>query len=183
MLKDELILYHGSFCPVTSVDLEKCSNYKDFGKGFYLTTSKEQAINFARLTTKKAIQTKTILENSTKGFVSTFKLKNTKELKSYIFETANKDWLHCIVAHRKVDIFKQLIEQYKNYDVICGKIANDNTNATIVAYMTNTFGQVGTEHADDICISLLLPERLKDQFCFRTQKAINHLQFLESYEL
>lgn len=64
-----------------------------------------------------------------------------------------------------------------------GKIANDNTNATIVAYMTNTFGQVGTEHSDDICISLLLPERLKDQFCFRTQKAINHLQFLESYEL
>ena len=54
------------------------------------------------------------------------------------------------------------------YDIIGGKIANDATNATIVAYMSGTFGKIGTEDADRICISLLLPERLKNQYCFRT---------------
>ena len=31
-----------------------------------------------------------------------------------------------------------------------------------------------------MCISLLLPERLKDQFCFRSDKAISKLEFLKS---
>ena len=37
------ILYHGSYCVVENPDLEKCAKYKDFGRGFYLTSSKEQA--------------------------------------------------------------------------------------------------------------------------------------------
>ena len=67
-----------------------------------------------------------------------------------------------------------------NYDVISGKIANDDTNTTIVAYMGNVFGTMGSEQADKMCISLLLPERLKDQFCFRSDKAISKLEFLKS---
>ena len=42
-LEDGMILYHGSYCVVKNPDLEKCAMYKDFGRGFYLTTSKEQA--------------------------------------------------------------------------------------------------------------------------------------------
>ena len=43
-LKDGFILYHGSYCEVKAPDLAKCAKRKDFGQGFYLTTSKEQAI-------------------------------------------------------------------------------------------------------------------------------------------
>ena len=68
----------------------------------------------------------------------------------------------------------------QDYDVISGKIANDDTNATIIAYMDNVFGKMGSEQADKMCISLLLPERLKDQFCFRSEKAISALEFLKS---
>lgn len=42
-LSDGMILYHGSYCEVKIPDLAKCSAFKDFGKGFYLTSSKEQA--------------------------------------------------------------------------------------------------------------------------------------------
>lgn len=45
-LVDGLILYHGSYCEVRNPQLEKCSKRKDFGRGFYLTTSKEQAVSF-----------------------------------------------------------------------------------------------------------------------------------------
>ena len=42
-LKDGFVLYHGSYCEVKAPDLAKCAKRKDFGQGFYLTTSKEQA--------------------------------------------------------------------------------------------------------------------------------------------
>ena len=42
-LKDGFVLYHGSYCEVKEPDLAKCAKKKDFGQGFYLTTSKEQA--------------------------------------------------------------------------------------------------------------------------------------------
>ena len=45
-LKDGFVLYHGSYCEVKAPDLAKCAKRKDFGQGFYLTTSKEQADDF-----------------------------------------------------------------------------------------------------------------------------------------
>ena len=40
-LENGMVLYHGSYCVVENPDLEKCAAFKDFGRGFYLTTSKE----------------------------------------------------------------------------------------------------------------------------------------------
>ena len=78
------------------------------------------------------------------------------------------------------DVFVEVRKQMEAYDVIEGKIANDDTNTTIMAYMGNVFGEMGSEQSDKMCISLLLPERLQDQFCFRTDKALSKLQFLKS---
>lgn len=61
-----------------------------------------------------------------------------------------------------------------------GKVSNDNTNATIAAYMASAYGEIGSKTADDICISLLLPEKLQDQFCFRTDEALKCVSFVES---
>lgn len=64
-----------------------------------------------------------------------------------------------------------------------GKIANDNTNVTITAYLDGLYGETGSENADRICISLLLPERLQDQYCFRTEKALRTLCFERSEQI
>lgn len=61
-LKDGLVLYHGSYCEVKEPDLAKCAKRKDFGQGFYLTTSKEQAESFLRTSIANAIATGTIEE-------------------------------------------------------------------------------------------------------------------------
>ncbi len=53
-LEENLILYHGSYCVVENPDLKKCSFYKDFGQGFYLTSSKIQAKSFAKISATKA---------------------------------------------------------------------------------------------------------------------------------
>ena len=45
-----MILYHGSNVEIGAVDLSHCMPYKDFGRGFYLTTIFEQAEKMARRT-------------------------------------------------------------------------------------------------------------------------------------
>ena len=69
------------------------------------------------------------------------------------------------------------------YDVIAGKIADDATNRTLVAYVSGTFGKMGSRKADDFCISQLLSDRLKDQYCFKTVKAIECLSFVEGEKI
>ena len=179
-LEDGIILYHGSYCAVETPDLAKCAMYKDFGQGFYLTSSKEQAKSFAKISATKA-KSKGLISYSEKfAYISFFKVSDVDSLKTYDFETADIEWLHNIVAHRRYGAFPEIKKSMQDYDVISGKIANDDTNATIIAYMDNVFGKMGSEQADKMCISLLLPERLKDQFCFRSEKSISALEFLKS---
>lgn len=179
-LEKGIVLYHGSYCVVENPDLEKCAMYKDFGQGFYLTTSREQAQSFAKISTTKA-KSKGLVPASEKfGYVSSLKVADINSLKIFEFETSDENWLHCVVAHRRSGSFFELKKSMQDYDVISGKIANDDTNATILAYMGNVFGPMGTDQADKMCISLLLPERLQDQFCFRTNNAIAVLEFLKS---
>lgn len=52
-LVDGMILYHGSYCEVKTPDLKKCASFKDFGRDFYLTSSKQQAKNFVNTSLKK----------------------------------------------------------------------------------------------------------------------------------
>lgn len=166
----------------------KCSpvtsrkKHKDFGQGFYLTSSKEQARNFIQASIKKAVLRERV-KNQKYGFISKYKFKFNDELNIFIYPEADADWLHCVVGHRRTDTFPKIVREMKKYDIIAGKIANDNTNATIAAYMALTYGEIGTKRADDICISLLLPEKLQDQFCFKTNEALKSLSFVESEQI
>lgn len=179
-LEDDMLLYHGSYCEVQIPDLRKCAKYKDFGQGFYLTTSKEQAENFAKISLRKAIANRIIDTERKYSFISVFRAQSMEKLAGKIYPTADADWLHCVVGHRKSKTFPEVIQELEKFDIIGGKIANDNTNATITTYMAGGFGIVGSESADNICISLLLPERLQNQFCFRTNEALQCLTFVES---
>lgn len=179
-LEEGMILYHGSYCIVENPDLQKCAKYKDFGQGFYLTTSKEQAKSFAKITATKAKARGLISAKEQFGYVSFFRVNDIHDLRIFGFETADKEWLHCIVAHRGNECFLEKQDEMKLFDVVSGKIANDDTNRTIAAYMDNLYGLMGKESVDNYCISLLLPEKLQDQFCFRTEKAISKLQFLKN---
>lgn len=180
LLASGMILYHGSYCAVENPDLDKCARLKDFGQGFYLTTSKEQAQSFAKISASKAKSRGLIPAQERFAYVSSFKVTDIAGLKTFSFETANVEWLHCVVAHRRNNIFGEIRNRMSTYDVVSGKIANDDTNATILAYMGNVYGPMGSMQADNICISLLLPERLHDQFCFRSVNALSKLQFIKS---
>ena len=81
-LENEMTLYHGSYCVVEKPDLKKCAKYKDFGQGFYLTTSKEQAKSFAKISATKA-KSKGIISNNEKfAYISCFNV-----IDQYCFRT------------------------------------------------------------------------------------------------
>ena len=106
--------------------------------------------------------------------INTYIFSDPGNLAVYDYPVAD---IHCIVGHHRNRYFPDIMQKMEDYDVIPGKIANDNTNITITAYPDGLYGVIGSDSADAICIRLLLPERLKDQYCFRTDKALHALTF------
>ena len=102
------------------------------------------------------------------------KEKISEKLETHFFEKADVDWLHCIAAHRKKKMFIEVECEMEKYDVIAGKIADDATNATLTAYLAGVFGRAGEKETDNFCIKQLLPNKLKDQYCFKTEAAIKN---------
>lgn len=142
-LEDGMLLYHGSYISIPQIDLSCCVGGLDFGRGFYLTSSYEQAYNY--------------------------------------FQNASVEWLHFVAANRKKDLFPQLLKKYSMIDIIGGKIADDQTARTLQVYISGGgAGIPGSPEADKETIKRLLPNRLKDQFCFRTQDAVDQLEFIRS---
>lgn len=143
-LDNGLLLYHGSYCEVRKPKLEKCARRKDFGKGFYLTSSKKQAINFLKTSIAKAIASEKIESGQDFGYISTFEVSLKNDLMVHIFENADTA-----------------------------------TNTTLTAYIAGAYGTMGSREADEFCIRQLLPNKLKDQYCFKTEEALECLHFIE----
>ena len=147
------------------------------------TTSKDQAIRFLKTSIAKAFANGSLKENQDYGYLSIFQLRPSPELSTYAFDDANVEWLHCVAAHRKRLLFLDVEDTMAKYDIIAGKIADDATNATLAAYLVGAFGIAGSKEADDFCIKQLLPNKLKDQYCFKTTAALDCLHFVESEKI
>ena len=168
---NNIIVYHGSYTEVRNPDLDKCKAGKDFGKGFYITTDKSQAIKFSRLIAARY--------NTSYGIVNEYLLSDINDLTYYNFENTDIDWLNCVVGNRRKQ-FKHLCEKWNNYDILSGKVANDDTSTVINAYLLGLYGEIGSDNAARIAISNLEPENFKNQLCFKTEKAIKKLKFINS---
>lgn len=75
---------------------------------------------------------------------------------------------------------KNVVTQNFRAEIAVGKVANDNTNATIIAYLGGLYGDIDSDEAVDNAIKRLMPDRLEDQFCFLTERAIRCLEFQEA---
>ena len=156
-----MILYHGSNVEVKEPKLIPSKRLLDFGAGFYLTSDFEQAKKWALRTANNretGVPTVSVFEVDENEF---------KSLNMLCFNTPDKEWLRYISANRtgrQVD---------KEYDVVIGPVANDQAIRTVNNYLRGYF-------PEDVAIRLLLPQKLKDQYAFRTEKSINLLKFTEA---
>lgn len=63
-----------------------------------------------------------------------------------------------------------------SWDVVWGPVANDQTMQTLVLYLD---GYLTAEQT----IANLLPQNLKDQLVFKTEKAISALEYVEGIRI
>ncbi|MBR4474057.1 MAG: DUF3990 domain-containing protein [Oscillospiraceae bacterium] len=182
-MKDGMLLFHGSYTAVKTIDLTMCMEGKDFGSGFYLTSSEVQAKGFIRTSVLKAKRIGYISLDQNYGFVSSFRY-NEDGLKIFEFENADREWLWFIAQNRRPYLAERLTGRVNpeafQADVVLGKVANDKTNPTITAYLNGLYGDILSERAVSFAIEELLPNQLEDQFCFRTKKAVACLNFQEA---
>lgn len=183
-LIDGTLLYHGSYAPIYDVDLNKCAKGKDFGRGFYLTEDIEQAKNFIRTSLIKAKNIGIIPQDRDYGYVTVFRYrKSIDNIPCYNFNSANKEWLWFVSMNRRTNLAesfsKRMPSELLNAEIIVGKIANDTTNPTITAYLNGLYGDIESDMAVGIAIGQLLPDRLKDQYCFLSKRAVDCLELVE----
>ena len=160
-------LYHGSTMTVHKPTVTRGRTKTDFGKGFYTTTSPEQAEKWARI--KKNREGK---KEGVRVVVSVFEIDdsilNSSQYKTMHFYGATAEWLDFVVANRR--------GASHDFDMIMGPVANDNLYATISLYENGTLNA-------NAAIEQLKTHTLFDQLSFHNQSVCQLLTFIESYEI
>ncbi|MDE6567140.1 MAG: DUF3990 domain-containing protein [Lachnospiraceae bacterium] len=70
---------------------------------------------------------------------------------------------------------RQNIYHGKIHDIVCGPVANDNTMPVLNLFLSGFLDEEET-------LKRLLPQKLKDQYAFKTKQAIQIMRFVEVVE-
>jgi len=159
-----MILYHGSDVEVNKPRIIRSDKGKDFGRAFYLTPIKEQAERMAKR--------KQRMNNSKTAVVSVYEWdeKNLSDIKYKVFKKPNLEWLEMIIKCRSNSSFKH------GYDIVEGKIADDTVGETIIYVIE---GAMKKEDA----VERLKFQKINSQIAFCTEKSLNLIKYIESYEV
>lgn len=151
-------LYHGSNIEVREPKILKSNRALDFGTAFYMTSDYEQAKKWAKLTADR--------KKSGSPIINEFEFDDTKliELEVIHYEAATKEWLKFVSACRSEQ------RSGEEYDIIIGPVADDRTFDVISLYLIGVYDE-------NEAIRRLLPFKLKDQYAFKSEKALALLTF------
>lgn len=158
-----MIVYHGSVLKIEKPNTAFSKKFLDFGSGFYVTSYKDQAERWAK---RKSIR----LRRS--PVVNIYEMDiSDNNINILKFENENEDWLDFVCDCRNGS------KSYKNYDVIIGKVADDDVFKTIDMYTRGIWDK-----------SKVLEElrfyKMNDQICFVNQAVLDTaLNYVGSYKV
>lgn len=154
-------LYHSSNVTVINPDTLHSRDDLDFGKGFYLTPIKVQAVSYAQRFQRRMQDAWLNMQELT---------YDSKEWKEKIFYSYDEEWLNFISECRAGrDIF--------DFDIVIGGIANDKVIRTLDRYFQ---GEINSTQA----LGILKYERPNIQYCIRTQEMLDKcLKHIKSIQL
>lgn len=149
-------IYHASDKIVSKIknpEKEKIGYRKDFGYGFYCTRIKKQAERWNEL------------KYDNRGVVNTFLYDEERALKNVKIKYFKEDdeWLEFVVLNRSKDIKPE-------FDIIEGPMADDKIFNYIQSYMDEEISK------DDFWEKVRF-NKLTNQICFLTEKAVKFLEF------
>ena len=151
-------LYHGSNIAAEKPRLIKSLRALDFGSGFFMTSDFDQALKWSELVILRRREGAAVV-----GQYS-FDEKHLDYLNVLNLGGSTAEWFHFATANRKCEIMES------SYDVIIGPVADDTTAAIINLFLD---GFIDEKSA----IERLLPQKLKDQYVFRSSRVIDLLSF------
>ena len=158
-----MILYHGSNVEIERIDLERCKPYKDFGRGFYLTTLENQAFDMAKRTTA--------LHDCGQPVVTVFELQDDWRetgINFRAFTEPTEEWAMFVMNNRSrsySDPSSPECNVDNKYDVVYGPVANDRIAASFQLYQDEMISV-------DELVERLKYRKLNDQYSFHSEQAV-----------
>jgi hypothetical protein len=150
-----MILYHGSNQSFNNVDLSKSKDRRDFGKGFYTTTIREQALQWGYN-----------MFNRFGGegiFLYELDFSPSGSLKSKQFPEISDEWFDFILSNRVSSGLQH------NFDFVQGPVANDKTVLTITGFIDGIFTR-------EEAMRRLRYSKSNDQVSLHTERAVSFLK-------
>lgn len=150
-------LYHGTNKHFDRFDFKYAKQFKDFGKGFYLTSNLNQAQRWAQ---KKS-------ERSGKAYIYCYDVeKNLEDIKILELLQYNKEWVDFICKSRIFGVEAK-------YDIIYDKMADSQYTDiadTLQSYIENDLS------CEDVINRIRWYNLDVDQYCFKSEKALQLLR-------
>lgn len=150
-----MIVYHGSMQAFDKPDINKSKTKLDFGRGFYVTQYRYDALE--------------ILDRRP-GYLYTYELDLDGLSILDFSELTKNDWQQTIISFRHLGT-AQIAE---GHDLIIGGTAA-NTKIVLKKLQTSPLTKE--------LLALLEPKNRQPQIALKTQTAISHLRLLETEEL
>ena len=159
-------LYHGTTLRVERPRIIRAEIGRDFGFAFYTTDIREQAERWAIRRAKVESRKK---KSPCDAVVNVYEWNRDLSNLSYKdFPEASMEWLEMVMRCRSDVNFRH------GFDIVEGKIANDNVGETV------SFVMQGIMRKED-AVARLKFERINNQIAFCTERALETLTFVESY--
>lgn len=153
-----MILYHGSVVDISKIDLAKSKPNKDFGKAFYLSDDKQQAMEMAQFRAEfEEVDPVVNVYEFDEELLGQFQIKR--------FENYSEEWAHFVYDNRTEPNGSTL----HDYDIVYGPIANDRIGAQITRY------KQGYISFEEFLKRIKYIKGITFQWAFCTQKAIDKL--------
>ena len=157
-------IYHGSIEMVENPEIRESNRTFDYGRGFYTTTSYEQAESWVR---RRMGEKKVSC-----GYVCVYEFDETalQNLKALVFDTPTDEWVDFVMKNRTQ---KGYVHEY---DLVYGPVANDKVYAAFALYEGGLIDK-------KTLISELKTYKLVDQYLFHTSEALQYMKFIEAKEV
>lgn len=157
-------VFHGSLVKVIRPEIKEPQHTLDYGKGFYTTTSYQQAESWVK---RKMNESKVDT-----GFVNVYELDENilKNYNALLFDKPSEEWVDFVMRNRTEKDFQH------NYDIVYGPVANDRVYAAFALY------EGGVLDKQEL-IRELKTYKLVDQYLFHTEIALQSLTFVEAKEI
>lgn len=162
-----MIVYHGSTLAIDTPDVEHSKRYLDFGRAFYVTSYRMQAERWAKRKHLRQLDVSAALP-----ILNEYALQEDfAGMRVLRFGEVDEAWFDFVCDCRNG------IDKGSDYDVIIGKVANDDVFKTIQKYLQ---GRMTKQDA----IAELRYAKPNDQIAFKTNRAIERcLKFIRANQL